>query len=129
MLKNKPGARLAIYAVGLIAVGALFILNATNVLNDEAFGAGIGVINTIGTLLGVGAIGTAATNLGRQKLNGTLDVSGTPAEQLAQAAKNYQAQRAADENALTQVLHELPGTIGAIVSTVGDSLQAGYSGR
>lgn len=110
MLKNKPGARLAIYASGLIVVGALVLLNTFNVINDDVYGHAIGIVNMIGSILGVGAIGTAFTNLGRQKITGTFDISGgTPAEQLAQAAANYANQKAADEQAITQVLSSIPG--------------------
>jgi hypothetical protein len=110
MFRNNPGVRLAIYAVGLVVVGLLVLANGLNWIGDDVFGTAINIINTVGGILGVGAIGTAFSNLGRQKISGTFDISGgTPAEQLAQAAKNYAEQKAKDEAALDAVLQNIPG--------------------
>lgn len=125
MFRNNPGLRLAIYAVGLVVVGVLVLANALNWIGDDVFGQAINVINTVGGILGVGAIGTAFTNLGRQRVNGTFDVSGTPAEQLAQAAKNYAQQRASEDAALGTLLKDVPGgkaIADAITTTAGQAI-------
>jgi hypothetical protein len=110
MLKNKPAARLAIYGVVLLILAVLAVLNFYNIITDDMLGQAINAANFIGPLLGVGAVGTAFVNLGRQATNGTFDVpGGTYAEQLAQAAKNYAAQRAKDDAALGALLRDVPG--------------------
>lgn len=109
MFRSNPKLRLALYGIASIALGIVSTLNVLHII-DPATASGITTtINTIAGLLGLSAAGVAATNLGRQQVDGTFAVSGSPAEQLAQAAKNYADQRAADNAALDAVLAVVPG--------------------
>ena len=109
MLKN-PAIRLALYLVGVLALVVVSTLNGRHLIDDATAGSISSAINLIAQVLGLGGLGVAAASNIRQRTNGTFDVSGgSPAEQLAQAAKNYAQQRAADEAALDAVLASVPG--------------------
>ena len=102
MFRNNPKARLVLYTVALIALGIVSALNVLHIIDPAVAGQISNTINTLATILGVGAAGTAAITLGRQQVDGTLAVSGTPAEQLSQAAQNYAQQTAQARDSVAQ---------------------------
>jgi len=125
MLQNNPRARLALYGIGLVALGALLVLNLANVIDSDTTNKAFGMIATIANLLGLTGLSTAAANLSRQRGNGTLVISGTSAEQLAAAVKQFAVDEEARRKAVTEALGAIPGgnlIADAIRSSMGGEL-------
>jgi len=128
MFRNNPRVRLALYAATLVALGIVSALNVAHIIDPALAGQLSTGINTVAGILGVSAAGVAAVTLGRQQADGTLVISGSPDEQLSQAAQRYAEATAAAranvanaEAVLTQVLSTLPGgatVAGAVTGAV-----------
>jgi hypothetical protein len=130
MLENNPRARLALYGVGLVALGALLVLNLANVIDSETTNKAFGMIATVANLLGLTGLSTAAANLNRQRSNGTLLISGTSAEQLAAAVRQFAVDEEARRKAVTEALGAIPGgnlIADAIRSSMGGELPSDTS--
>lgn len=142
MLRN-PKARLALYGLAFLALVVVGSLNTLNVIDSGTAASATTLINAVAQILGVGGVGTAAAVLLRQLNAGTLAISGTPDQQLAQAAQQYAEQVAKmktnvteAQSALSAVIGSLPlppeaaapvtqvaDTVGDVVTTCGDALR------
>lgn len=117
-----PKIRQILYTISAIASALIPLLVTYKVLDPSSGTAWINLVGILGALGGTGAA-TAAVMTSRQRKDGTLDFSGTPAQQAIEAiqATVAQATNAATDlekvrTAVTDVLSSLP--------VVGDVLDA-----
>lgn len=116
-----PNVRQWLYTISAIATALIPLLVAYKVLDPNAASAWVNVIGILGAL-GSGGAATAAVVLSRQRKTGTLDFTGTAAEQAIAAiqATVNQAETASTDldKVKTAVTDALNGTITA-VGTIG----------
>lgn len=86
-----PKIRQILYTVSAIASALIPLLVTYKVLDPSSGTAWINLVGILGALGGTGAA-TAAVMTSRQRKDGTLDFSGTPAEQAIEAIKATVAQ-------------------------------------
>ena len=86
-----PKIRQLLYTVSAIASALIPLLVTYKVLDPSSGTAWINLVGVLGVLGGTGAA-TAAVMTSRQRKDGTLDFSGTPAEQAIEAIKATVAQ-------------------------------------
>lgn len=123
-----PKVRQTVYSLGTVASGIVTMLVTFRVL-DPGTAAGVGnLIAAILGLFGTAATGTAAVVVAKQRREGTLDFSGTPAEQAISAiqATISQAATAQDElqkvkTAATEALTRIPA--GSLVAQIIDTVK------
>lgn len=113
MLRN-PKIRLAIYAVAFLALIIVGALNMLKIIDGDTAASATTLINAVAQILGVGGVGTAAAALLRQLGNNTLAISGTPDQQLAQAAKQYADQVAQAKANVAQAQSALSSVVGVL---------------
>ena len=123
-----PKIRHLLYPVSAIASAIIPLLVTYKVLDPSSGTAWINLVGFLGALGGTGAV-TAAVMTSRQRRDGTLDFSGSPAQQAIEAiqATVAQATHAASDldrvkTAVTDVLSSLPvvGDVLDAVTTRGD---------
>ena len=123
-----PKIRQLLYTVSAIASAIIPLLVTYKVLDPSSGTAWINLVGFLGALGGTGAV-TAAVMTSRQRRDGTLDFSGSPAQQAIEAiqATVAQATSAASDldrvkTAVTDVLSSLPvvGDVLDAVTTRGD---------
>lgn len=109
-----PQVRQWIYTAAAIATAIIPILVAYKVIDSSAAGAWVNFVGVLGAL-GSGGAATAAVMTAKQRHDGTLNFTGTAAEQAVAAiqATVAQASTAADElvrvkDAVSQVLNTTP---------------------
>lgn len=113
MLRN-PKARLALYGFAFLALVVVGSLNTLNVIDSGTAASATTLINAVAQILGVGGVGTAAAVLLRQLNAGTLAISGTPDQQLAQAAQQYAEQVAKMKTNVSEAQSALSAVIGSL---------------
>jgi hypothetical protein len=130
-----PKIRQLLYTVSAIASAIIPLLVTYKVLDPSSGTAWINLVALLGALGGTGAA-TAAVMTSRQRKDGTLDFSGTPAQQAIDAiqATVAQATNAATDlekvrTAVTDVLSSLPvvgEVLGAVTAGDDDPASANY---
>ena len=119
-----PQARQWIYTASAVLTAIIPLLVGYNVIESNIAGAWINVIGVLGAL-GSGGAATAAVVIARQRKEGTLDFTGSAAEQAIAAiqATVDQAAHAADDldkvkvavnevvNQVTQAVSVVPGSL------------------
>lgn len=118
-----PQIRQWLYTVSAIASAIIPLLVTYKVLDPTSGTAWINLVGVLGALGGTGAA-TAAIMTSRQRKDGTLDFTGTPAQQAIEAiqATVAQATNAASDldkvrTAVTDVLSSLP-VVGDVIDAV-----------
>lgn len=115
MLKNlSPRTAQTIYNFGLIATSMVTIASLWKAIDGGTATALSTAITAVLGLLGVGATATGSIRVAAQRKDGTLDFTGTPAQQAVDAitAVNAQAQTAVSD--LDKVKAAMSGLAGAI---------------
>lgn len=119
-----PKIRQILYTVSAVASAIIPLLVTYNVLDSSSGTAWINLVGLLGAL-GSGGAATAAIVTAKQRREGTLDFTGTPAQQAIDAIKATvdQASNAATDlervrDAVTGVLSSLP-VVGDVLDVVG----------
>lgn len=99
----SPKTRQAFYSLGTVASGLLTLLVTFHIL-DPSTASGLGnVVAALVGLLGTAASGTAAVVVGKQRKEGTLDFTGSAAEQAVSAIQTTVSQAATASAELQKV--------------------------
>lgn len=109
-----PKVRQTLYLLGTIATSLVTLLAVWRGIDSHTANALSNTITAILGLLGVSATGVAGAVVARQRNDGTLDFTGTAAEQAIAAiqAVNAQADTAADD------LVKVRGALGDLAATI-----------
>lgn len=120
---DNPTVRQILYVATLVSALALAVTEfamAAHLLSDEAGGPLVNFLTKVVAIVAPLGGGTAATYLGKQMRGGTLDFSGTPAEQMLAAAKAIIEQAKTNAASVDQVREMLSGV--PVVSDVIDAV-------
>lgn len=124
----SPKVRQTIYGLGLAATSLLSVLSVWKVIDPTTASTVSASLAGLLSLLGVGAAGTAAVVINKQKSDGTFDVSGSPAEQAIQAinATVQQANQSVSDlqkvkDAVSGVIRDVP-VLGPLGSQIFDQI-------
>lgn len=115
-----PIVRQWIYTAAAVASAVIPLLVAYNVIDSNAAGAWVNVVGVLGALGSGGAV-TAAVMTSKQRKDGTLDFTGTAAEQAVaalQATVDQAAQAADNLDRVKSVVEDVVGTATQIASRV-----------
>ena len=121
-LKKNPRARLTVYQLGKIASAIVALLAAWTVIDVGSAAALGSAITAVLALFGFGASGVAATAVSKQIHEGTLDFTGSAAEQAVAAIEAVNQQAASAVTDLDRVRGAL-GDLAATVPVVGPLAQ------
>lgn len=119
-----PQVRQWIYTVSAILTAIIPLLVGYHVLDATTAGAWVNVIGVLGAL-GSGGAATAAVVLAKQRHEGTLDFTGSAAEQAIaaiQATVDQAAHAATDLDKVRTAVSEVVGQVTQAVSVVPGSL-------
>jgi hypothetical protein len=105
-----PKIRQILYTVSAIASALIPLLVTYKVLDPSSGTAWINLVGILGALGGTGAA-TAAVMTSRQRKDGTLDFSGTPAEQAIEAIKATVAQAGSARSDLKELFRAVSQVI------------------
>lgn len=120
--KLPPKIAQTIYQVGLIASSAVAIAGLWNAIDGNTANAlGNGITGLLG-MLGVGATATANVRVRAQRKDGTLDFTGSAADQAVAAIDAVNTQAAAAANDRDRVRDAL-GDLAATIPVVGPLAQ------
>jgi len=118
----SPKIRQTIYALGLTATSLLSVLSLWKIVDPNTASVVSASLTGLLSLLGVGAAGTAAVVVSKQRSDGTLDYKGSAADQVVAAiqAVTDQANESVSDlqkvkDAVTNVISDVPvlGPLGA----------------
>lgn len=101
-----------LYTAAAIASALIPLLVAYKVLDTDVAGAWVNVIGLLGTL-GTGGAATAAVVTARQRREGTLDFTGTAANQAVEAIRATVVQAGSAQSNLQQVIRAVSEVIPA----------------
>ena len=118
-----PQVRQWLYTASAAASAIIPLLVAYKVIDTSVAGAWINVIGVLGALA-TGGAATAAVVTARQRHDGTLDFTGTPAEQAIAAIQATVAQAATKVTDLEKVREAVGEALGG-VSQVVDTIAPG----
>jgi hypothetical protein len=119
-----PQIRQWIYTASAALSAIIPLLVAYNVIESSAAGAWLNVIGVLGAI-GSGGAATAAVVLARQRKEGTLDFTGTAAEQAIaaiQATVDQAAHAVTDLDKVKTAVTEVVGQVAQVVNVVPGSL-------
>lgn len=102
-LTQSPRSRLTVYQIGQIASAALVLLAAWKVIDAGSAAALSSALTAVLGLFGVSASTVAATTVSKQISDGTLDFTGSAAEQAVSAIGVVTAQAQAAVSDLDRV--------------------------
>jgi len=128
--QDKVGTRQAVYGAGLIGTGVALLLAFFKVIDVAQATQVVNIIQTVGGLLGVGATGTAAIVLGRQKKQpGVLDPVQSPEDAIVSnlpvVVENITGALAAGDRvkkAIDGAFGTLPGSLAPVGQALSDGL-------
>lgn len=115
-----PIVRQWIYTAAAVASAVIPLLVAYNVIDSSAAGAWVNVVGVLGALGSGGAV-TAAVMTSKQRKDGTLDFTGTAAEQAVaalQATVDQATQAAENLDKVKAVVNDVVGTASQVASKV-----------
>lgn len=115
-----PVIRQWIYTVAAVASALIPLLVAYNVIDSTAAGAWVNVVGVLGALGSGGAV-TAAVMTNKQRKDGTLDFSGSAAEQAVaalQATVDQAAQAAENLDKVKAVVNDVVGTATQVATQI-----------
>lgn len=128
LVKLPSKVRQTIYAIGLTATSLLSVLSLWKVIDPTTASTINASLSGLLSLLGVGAAGTAAVVLGKQRKDQTLDFSGTAAEQAIAAINATVAQAESSvsdlqkvRDAVSNVIDDVP-VLGPLGSQIFDQV-------
>lgn len=114
LTKMSPRLAQIVYQIGIIATSVLAIAGISNAIDGDTATALGNTITAVLGLLGVGATTTAGIRVSRQRKDGTLDFTGTAAEQAVAAIEVVNTQAVAavsDRDRVRDALGDLAATI------------------
>ena len=111
----SPKIRQTIYGLGLAATSVLSVLSVWKMIDPNTASVVSASLTGLLSLLGVGAAGTAAVVVSKQRQDGTLDYTGSPADQavaaiqaVTQAATESVSDLQKVKDAVSSVIHDVP---------------------
>lgn len=110
-----PKVRQWLYTAAAFATALIPLLVAYKVIDTDVAGAWVNLIGVLGAL-GTGGAATAAVVTARQRHEGTLDFTGTPAHQAVEAIKATVTQAGSAQSDLQQVIRAVSEVIPAALS-------------
>lgn len=119
-----PQVRQWIYTASAVLSALIPLLVAYNIIESSAAGAWLNVIGVLGAI-GSGGAATAAVVLSRQRKEGTLDFTGTAAEQAIaaiQATVDQAANAVTDLDKVKTAVSEVVGQVAQVVDVTPGSL-------
>ena len=119
-----PQVRQWIYTASAVLSALIPLLVAYNIIESSAAGAWLNVIGVLGAI-GSGGAATAAVVLSRQRKEGTLDFTGTAAEQAIaaiQATVDQAANAVTDLDKVKTAVSEVVGQVAQVIDVVPGSL-------
>ena len=102
-LTENPRTRLTVYQLGKVASAVLVVLAAWNVIDAGSAAALTSALTAILGLFGFGASNVAASTVSKQINDGTLDFTGSAAQQAVEAMGAVAAQAQASVSDLDKV--------------------------
>lgn len=117
-----PKIRQILYTVSAVASALIPLLVTYKVLDPSSGTAWINFVGLLGALGGTGAV-TAAVMTSRQRKDGTLDFTGTPAQQAIEAIQATVAQATSAATDLEKVRSAVSDVLSSL-PVVGDVLDA-----
>jgi hypothetical protein len=113
-----PKIRQTLYAVAAVASALIPVLITLKLVDPELGNGLLNLVAVLGTL-GAGGAGVAAVVTSRQRKDGTLDFTGTPAQQAIEAIKAT-VQQAADSSTDLQRVIRTASEVLIATPSVGD---------